>query len=78
MADKNIKNKKGIILASVYHDPDARLFYLLDSEVRNLKNLYKNVIVAVSPLTNKKVVKKLLDLKINVLVMKRNWRGYSY
>lgn len=78
MVEENAKNKKGIILTSVYHDPDARLFYLLNSEVCNLKSLYKNVIVTVSPLTSKKVIKKLLDLKIKVSVMKGNWRGDAY
>lgn len=73
-----MKNKKSVVLASVYHDPGARLLYLLDSEIPNLKKLYENMVIAVSPATSKKSIRKLLNPKINVLVMKRNWRGYSY
>ncbi len=78
MAVKNVKLKKGIVLACVHHDPNARLLYLLDSEIHKLKTLYKEIFVAVSPLTDKKVIEKLLDLEIKVLVMKNNWRGDAY
>ncbi len=78
MAGKDIKLKKGVVLTCVHHDPEARLLYLLDSEICKLKSLYKDIIIAVSPLTDKRVIRKLLDLEIRVSILKVNWRGDAY